>query len=156
MNELKQRVSGLATGINDFDMKTSGLQNSDMIIVAARPSMGKTSLCLSIAQHVALREHKTVAVFSLEMSKEQLAMRMLCSEAQVSSQRVRTGHLIDEDWDRLATVVQNMYEAPIYIDDNTEANVLTMRAKCRRLQAERGLGLVIVDYLPADAVTSQN
>jgi replicative DNA helicase len=147
LNELKQRVSGLATGIDDFDMMTSGLQNSDMIVVAARPSMGKTSLCLSIAQHVALRENTTVAVFSLEMSKEQLAMRMLCSEAQVSSHRVRTGHLVDEDWDRLARVVQNMYEAPIYIDDNTESTVLTMRAKCRRLQAERGLGLVIVDYL---------
>jgi replicative DNA helicase len=147
LNELKQRVSGLRTGIDDFDMVTSGLQNSDMIIVAARPSMGKTSFCLSVAQHIALRENKTVAVFSLEMSKEQLAMRMLCSEAQVSSHRVRTGHLVDEDWDRLARVVQSMYEAPIYIDDNTEANVLTMRAKCRRLQAERGLGLVIVDYL---------
>ena len=145
--ELGQRISGLSTGIKDFDTITSGLQNTDLIIVAARPSMGKTSLCLSIAEHVALKEHKAVAIFSLEMSKEQLALRMLCSQAQVSSHRLRTGHLAEDDWANLAMVVQDMYDAPIFIDDATDANALTMRAKCRRLMAEHGLGLIIVDYL---------
>lgn len=145
--ELKARVSGLPTGIDHFDMLTSGLQKSDLVIIAARPSMGKTSLCLSIAQHVALREHQTCAIFSLEMSKEQLALRMLCSEAQVNSHRVRLGSLNDNEWGDLARVVQNMYEAPIYIDDASETTTLTMRAKCRRLMAEHGLGLVIVNYL---------
>ena len=106
-----------------------------------------TSLCLSIAEHVALKEHKAVAIFSLEMSKEQLALRMLCSQAQVSSHRLRTGHLAEDDWANLAMVVQDMYDAPIFIDDATDANALTMRAKCRRLMAEHGLGLIIVDYL---------
>ena len=147
MNELKARISGLATGIDSFDMMTSGLQNSDLLILAARPSMGKTSLALTLAQHVALREKKTVAIFSIEMSKEQLALRMLCSEAQVNAHRVRTGYLNDTEWGDLARVVQDMYDAPIYIDDASETTALTMRAKCRRLQAEHGLGLIIVDYL---------
>ena len=145
--ELKERISGLSTGIHDFDMITSGLQTTDLIIVAARPSMGKTSLCLSIAEHVALKEKKAVAIFSLEMSKEQLAMRMLCSQAMVNAHRLRTGNLTEEEWGDLAQVVQNMYEAPIFIDDATDTSALTMRAKCRRLMAEHGLGLVVVDYL---------
>ena len=147
LGELKQRISGLSTGIHDFDMITSGLQNTDLIIVAARPSMGKTSLCLSIAEHVALKEKKPVAIFSLEMSQEQLALRMLCSQAQVNSHKLRTGHLSEEEWTQLALVVQGMYEAPIFIDDTTDTSALTMRAKCRRLMAEHGLGLIIVDYL---------
>ncbi len=147
MAELKQRISGLSTGINDFDMITSGMQNTDLIIVAARPSMGKTSLCLSIAEHVAIKENVPVAIFSLEMSKEQLALRMLCSQAEVNSHKLRTGHLTEDEWGELATVVQQMYEAPIFIDDASETTALTMRAKCRRLMAEHGLGLVIVDYL---------
>ena len=106
-----------------------------------------TSLCLSIAEHVALKEKKPVAIFSLEMSKEQLALRMLCSQAQVNSHKLRTGRLNEEEWGDLAKVVQGMYEAPIFIDDATEASALTMRAKCRRLMAEHGLGLIIVDYL---------
>ena len=145
--ELKTKISGLSTGIHDFDMITSGLQNTDLIIVAARPSMGKTSLCLSIAEHVAIKEKKPVAIFSLEMSKEQLALRMLCSQAQVNSHKLRTGHLTEDEWTKLALVVQGMYEAPIFIDDATETSSLTMRAKCRRLMAEHGLGLVVVDYL---------
>ena len=145
--ELKTKISGLSTGIHDFDMITSGLQNTDLIIVAARPSMGKTSLCLSVAEHVAIKEKKPVAIFSLEMSKEQLALRMLCSQAQVNSHKLRTGHLTEDEWTKLAEVVQNMYEAPIFIDDATETSSLTMRAKCRRLMAEHGLGLVVVDYL---------
>ena len=147
MSEMKSLISGLSTGIHDFDMITSGLQNTDLIIVAARPSMGKTSLCLSIAEHVALKEKKPVAIFSLEMSKEQLALRMLCSQAQVNSHKLRTGRLNEDEWGELAKVVQGMYEAPIFIDDATEASALTMRAKCRRLMAEHGLGLIIVDYL---------
>lgn len=148
LSEMKSRISGLSTGIHDFDMITSGLQSTDLIIVAARPSMGKTSLCLSIAEHVAIKEHKPVAIFSLEMSKEQLALRMLCSQAQVNSHKLRTGHLNEDEWTKLANVVQNMYEAPIFIDDATDTSALTMRAKCRRLMAEHnGLGLIIVDYL---------
>lgn len=147
LNTLKARLSGLSTGIRDFDSITSGLQSTDLIIVAARPSMGKTSLCLSIAEHVALKENKAVAIFSLEMAKEQLAMRMLCSQAQINAHKVRTGNLHEDEWTKMADVVQRMYEAPIYIDDATETTALTMRAKCRRLMAEQGLGLVIVDYL---------
>ncbi|MDR3708378.1 MAG: replicative DNA helicase [Capsulimonadaceae bacterium] len=147
LGQLKAEVSGLPTGFKQLNMWTAGLQKADMIIVAARPSMGKTSLCLTIAQHVALREKKTVAIFSLEMSKEQLALRMLCSEALVSSHRVRTGHLNDAEWASLAESVDKMYDAPIYIDDATETSSLTMRAKCRRLAAEHGLSLIIVDYL---------
>ncbi len=147
LGELKQQISGLSTGIHEFDMITSGLQSTDLIIVAARPSMGKTSLCLSIAEHVAIKEQKPVAIFSLEMSSEQLAQRMLCSQAQVNSHKLRTGHLNEDEWTQLAQVVQSMYEAPIFIDDATESNALTMRAKCRRLAAEHGLGLIIVDYL---------
>jgi len=147
LGELKQQISGLSTGIHEFDMITSGLQSTDLIIVAARPSMGKTSLCLSIAEHVAIKEQKPVAIFSLEMSSEQLAQRMLCSQAQVNSHKLRTGHLNEDEWTQLALVVQSMYEAPIFIDDATESNALTMRAKCRRLAAEHGLGLIIVDYL---------
>ncbi len=147
MGEAKSRISGLSTGIHSFDMITSGLQNTDLIIVAARPSMGKTSLCLSIAEHVALKERKPVAIFSLEMSKEQLALRMLCSQAQVNSHKLRTGQMNENEWSDLAQVVQNMYEAPIFIDDATDASALTMRAKCRRLMAEHGLGLIVVDYL---------
>ena len=106
-----------------------------------------TSLCLSIAEHVALKEKKPVAIFSLEMSKEQLALRMLCSQAQVNSHKLRTGHMNEDEWGKLAGVVQNMYESPIFIDDATETSALTMRSKCRRLMAEHGLGLIIVDYL---------
>ena len=147
LNILKQTISGLSTGIHHFDMITSGLQKTDLIIVAARPSMGKTSLCLSIAEHVALKEKKPVAIFSLEMSKEQLALRMLCSQALVNSHKLRTGHLSYEEWDQLAKVVHGMYEAPIFIDDASETTALTIRAKCRRLMSEHGLGLIVVDYL---------
>lgn len=115
--------------------------------VAQDVCVHNTSLCLSIAEHVALKENKPVAIFSLEMSKEQLALRMLCSQAQVNSHKLRTGHLTEDEWTKLAFVVQDMYEAPIFIDDATETSALTMRAKCRRLMAEHGLGLIVVDYL---------
>jgi len=147
LGELKKRISGLSTGISDFDMITSGLQNTDLIIVAARPAMGKTSLCLSIAEHVALKEKRAVAIFSLEMSALQLALRMLCSQARINAHRLRVGALSEDDWTSLAQVVDDMYEAPIFIDDQTETTALTMRAKCRRLAAEHDLGLIVVDYL---------
>jgi len=147
LGELKKQIYGLPTGLTEFDLRTSGLQNTDLIIVAARPAMGKTSLCLSIAEHVAIKEHKAVAIFSLEMSAIQLALRMLCSQAMINAHKVRIGHLQEDEWTRLAESVALMYDAPIFIDDQTDANAITMRAKCRRLAAEYDLGLVIVDYL---------
>lgn len=147
LGEMKSRMSGLSTGIHDFDMITSGLQKTDLIIIAARPSMGKTSLCLSVAEHVAIKENIPVAIFSLEMSAEQLALRMLCSQAQINAHKVRIGQLNEDEWTKMALVVDSMYDAPVYIDDTTDISALTMRAKCRRLKAEKGLGLIVVDYL---------
>ena len=147
LGELKSRMSGVSTGIHDFDMITSGLQKTDLIIVAGRPSMGKTSLCLSVAEHVALKEKQPVAIFSLEMSAEQLGLRMLCSQAQINAHKVRVGQLNEDEWTKMAMVVETMYEAPIYIDDSTDMTTLAMRAKCRRLKSEQGLGLIVVDYL---------
>jgi replicative DNA helicase len=127
---------------------TAGLQPSDLIIVAGRPSMGKTALALSMAQHAAIKKRHTVAVFSLEMSKEQLVLRMLCSEARVDSHKLRSGFLGRADWPLLTAAAGRLAEAPIFIDDTPAMTVLEMRAKARRLMAEqRGLGLVIVDYL---------
>lgn len=143
----KLAVSGLATGFRELDNITSGLQPSDLIIVAARPSMGKTAFCLDIARHVAIHQKKPVAIFSLEMAKEQLALRLICSESRVDSHRLRTGYVQDKEWPLLAEGVGRLYAAPIYVDDSTEVSSLQMRGKCRRLKAEQGLSLVIVDYL---------
>jgi replicative DNA helicase len=143
----KSHVTGVPTGFSDFDRLTSGLQPAELIVVAGRPSMGKTSFCLNIAQHAAIRENITVAIFSLEMSKEQLVQRMLCSEASVDSHRLRTGYLSDADWPKLTTAAGRLSEASVYIDDTPGISLLEMRAKARRLKAERGLGLVIIDYL---------
>ncbi|WP_079932674.1 replicative DNA helicase [Carboxydocella sp. ULO1] len=143
----KGDVTGVPTGFIDLDRLTSGLQPSDLIIVAARPAMGKTSFCLNIAQHAAIKAGIPVAIFSLEMSKEQLVQRMLCSEAMVDQHRLRTGQLTEQDWPRLVRAVGPMAQAPIFIDDTVGISVLEMRAKCRRLKAEHGLGLVIIDYL---------
>lgn len=140
-------VSGLPTGFEDLDIITSGLQPSDLIVVAARPSMGKTALCLDIARHVAIHQKQTVAVFSLEMSKEQLALRLICSESRVDSHRLRTGYIADNQWPLIAEGANRLYTAPMFIDDSTDISALQMRAKCRRLKAEHGLSLVIVDYL---------
>jgi len=140
-------VSGLKTGFSSLDKITSGLQPSDFIIVAARPSMGKTAFCLDIARHVAIKERQPVAIFSLEMSKEQLTLRMICSESRVDSHRVRTGHVLEKDWPEIAAGVDRLYSAPIFIDDATGTSSLQMRAKCRRLKAEHGLGLIVIDYL---------
>ncbi len=147
LSQSKDLITGIPTGFVDLDHKTSGLQKGDLIIVAARPAMGKTSLCLNIAQHAAIRAGETVGVFSLEMSKEQLVLRMLCSDARVDAHRLRTGRLGEKDWARLAKAYAELSTAPIYIDDSATLTPLEMRAKCRRLKAEHGLALVIVDYL---------
>jgi len=141
-------LTGLATGFREIDQMTSGLQKTDLIIVAARPSMGKTALCLTLAQNAAILEKAVVAVFSLEMSKEQLVMRMLSSEARVDAHRFRTGYLTREEWQRLAQSIGTLSEAKIFIDDTPGISVMEMRAKARRLAAEqKRIDLVVVDYL---------
>jgi replicative DNA helicase len=145
--ERKELVTGVPTGFLDLDRMTAGLQPADLVIVAARPSMGKTALVLNIAQYVALHANIPVGIFSLEMSKEQLVMRMLCSEARVDNAKVRTGYLGERDFPRLAMAAGRLAEAPIYIDDTPAQNVLEMRAKARRLKREANIGLVIIDYL---------
>lgn len=141
-------LTGLATGFRDLDQMTSGLQPSDLIIIAARPSMGKTALCLTLAQNSAIQENATIALFSLEMSKEQLVMRMISSEARVDAHRFRTGYLSREEWGRLAESIGTLSETNLFIDDTPGISVLEMRAKARRLVAEqKKLDLIIVDYM---------
>lgn len=143
----KEHITGVPTGFVELDRLLSGLQPSDLIIVAGRPSMGKTALCLNIARYVAVETNLPVATFSLEMSKEQLVQRLLSSEARVDSSNLRKGFLHEADWGKLTRAAGVLAEAPIYVDDTPAVQVLEMRAKTRRLKAERGLGLVIVDYL---------
>jgi replicative DNA helicase len=143
----KGGVTGLPTGFKDLDRLTAGLQPSDLILVAARPSMGKTAFVLNVAQHVATREKRPVAFFSLEMSKEQLVQRMLCAEAQIDAQRLRIGELKDDDWKRLIQAADRLSAAPIFIDDTPGITVTEMRAKARRLKVENDLKLVVIDYL---------
>lgn len=146
--ENKAGLTGLPTGFRDLDRMMSGLQPSDLILVAARPSMGKTAFTLNIAQNVGVRQHKTVAFFSLEMSQEQLVQRLLCQIAHIDSQKLRTGQLnSDEEWTRLTDACDKLYESPIYIDDTPGISVAEMRSKARRLKSEHGLDLIIVDYL---------
>jgi len=146
--ENKGVLTGRMTPFDDLNYVTNGMQPSDLIIVAARPSMGKTTLAVQIAQHIALTEKLPVALFSLEMSKEQLVTRMICSESQVDGHRLRTGQLHTEDWQRVGEGISRLAEAPIYIDDTPDVSAMEMRAKCRRLKAEQGgLGLIMVDYL---------
>jgi replicative DNA helicase len=143
----KEMITGIPTGFPELDKMTAGLQPSDLIILAGRPSMGKTAFAMNIAQNATLLDKTGVAVFSLEMSKEQLAMRLLCSAGHIDSQRVRTGKLHNEDWPKLTRAVGMLTEAPMYIDDTPAISVLEMRAKVRRLAAHSPLGLIIVDYL---------
>ena len=143
----KELITGVATGFDKIDDLTSGLQNSELIIIAGRPSMGKTAFALNIAQYAALEMSVPVAIFSLEMAREQLATRMLASEARVDSQRLRKGFLGETDWPKLTTAAGRLSEAPIYIDDTPAITVIEMKAKSRRLKSEAGLGLVILDYL---------
>ncbi len=143
----KEMITGIPTGFVDLDNLTSGLQPNDLIIVAGRPSMGKTALCLNIAAHAAVEKGKTIAIFSLEMAKEQLVIRLLGSEARVDAHKLRTGHLSERDWSPLSNAAGRLAEAKIFIDDSSALSVLEMQAKARRLQAEHGLDLIIVDYL---------
>ncbi len=145
--EKKELVTGVPTGFEILDEKTSGLQKADLVIIAGRPSMGKTAFALNIAQNAAIEGNLPVAIFSLEMSKEQLAFRMLSSEARVDSQRLRRGFPGETDWPKLTTAAGRLAEAPIFIDDTAAITVLEMKAKARRLKAETGLGLVVIDYL---------
>ncbi len=145
--EKRQLITGVATGFTRLDEMTSGLQPSDLIIIAGRPSMGKTAFALNVVQHAAIQGALASAIFSLEMSKEQLALRMLCSEAKVDAHRLRGGFLSESDWPKLTRAAGALSDAPIFIDDTAGITVLEMRAKSRRLKAEHNLGLVVVDYL---------
>jgi replicative DNA helicase len=147
LSQSKELVTGLPTGFVDLDEKTSGLQKGDLIIVAARPAMGKTSFCLNVAQYASAKTGETVGIFSLEMAKEQLVLRMLCADARVDAHRLRTGNLQEKDWARLAKAYADLSASKIFIDDSATLTPLEMRAKCRRLKAEHGLGLILVDYL---------
>ncbi len=144
----KDDLVGVTTGFYDLDALTSGLQKSDLIILAARPSMGKTAFALNLAQNVALKAKKGVAIFSLEMPKQQLVKRMLCSEAEVDTQRITSGHMQQKDWEKLMDAMTKFADAHIYIDDTSGITATDIKAKCRRLMLEeKELGLVVIDYL---------
>ena len=143
----KGQLSGTPTGFKDYDLKTSGLHDSDLIIVAARPAMGKSAFAINIATNVAVQAKKGVAIFNLEMSKDQVGNRILCCEALVDSNKVRTGQLEDDDWVKLASTLTRLSEAPIYIDDTAGISIMEIRAKCRKLKIEKDIGLVVIDYL---------
>lgn len=143
----KGEITGVGSGFVDLDAMTSGFQPGDMILIAARPSMGKTTFALNIAEHAALRENKSVVIFSLEMSKEQLAYKLLCSEANVDMLKLRTGALEDEDWENIARATGPLSKAKVYIDDTAGVTVMEMRSKCRRLKLEYGIDLIVIDYL---------
>lgn len=145
--ENKSLYTGTPTGFEGLDKLTSGLQKADLFILAARPSMGKTALALNIARNVAVESNVPCAIFSLEMSKEQLSMRMLCAEARIDSGRLRDGFFSQEDWGRITHAASVLTTAPIYIDDSADISALTIRAKARRLKMEKNLGLIIIDYL---------
>ncbi|MCX5696018.1 MAG: replicative DNA helicase [Candidatus Omnitrophica bacterium] len=143
----KAHVTGIPTGFIDFDIKTAGLQNSDLIVIAGRPSMGKSALALGMVEHAGIVEKIPTAIFSLEMSKEQLAQRMLCAHAKVDAQKVRTGYLATSDWPRLTAAAGKLSEAPIFIDDSPAISVMELRAKARRLKAQQDIKLIILDYM---------
>ena len=143
----KQHITGVPTGFADLDYKTAGLHNSDLILVAARPAMGKSAFALNIASYAATRAKIPVMIFSLEMSKEQMANRILCSEAMVDSNKVRTGKIDDDEWTKLAEASGELSEAQIFIDDTPGISIMEIRAKCRKLKLEKDIGLVVIDYL---------
>ena len=143
----KAHITGVPSGFPDLDHHTAGFQKGNLIIVAARPGMGKTAFCLNIAQHIAIKEKQGVAIFSLEMPKEELAQRFLCSEAKIDGQRLKTGHLQESDWPRLANAMNDLSKAQIYIDDTSNVSVMEMRSKARRLKSKNNICLLIVDYL---------
>ena len=143
----KQHITGVPSGFVELDYRTAGFHGSELILIAARPAMGKTAFALNIATNAALKANVPVAMFSLEMSKEQLVNRILCSEAMVDSNKVRTGKLEEEDWTKLASAIGPLSEAEIYIDDTPGINITEIRAKCRKLKLEKNIGLVVIDYL---------
>ncbi|MBD3866508.1 MAG: replicative DNA helicase [Acidobacteria bacterium] len=147
LTEQQEMITGVATGIMELDNMTSGFQNTDLLILAARPSMGKTAFALNIAAHAALRADKTVGIFSLEMSHEQLFTRMLCAEARIDAHRLRTGRVNNDDWAKIIKTYQTLAETKVYIDDTAGVNIVELRAKSRRLAQEHGLDLLIIDYL---------
>ena len=143
----KQHVTGVPTGFTDLDYKTAGLHNSDLILIAARPAMGKSAFALNIAANAALKANTGVVIFSLEMSKDQMVNRIMCSEAMVDSNKVRTGKIEEDDWIKLASSIGPLSESEIYIDDTPGISVMEIRAKCRKLKMEKDIGLVVIDYL---------
>ncbi|MCP3979902.1 MAG: replicative DNA helicase [bacterium] len=147
LTERKELITGVATGYPQLDEMTSGLQASDLIILAARPSMGKTAFALNLCCHAALRHGRTVGVFSLEMSHQQLFMRMLCAEGNIDAHRLRTGRINREQWQKIIKVYGGLSEAPVYVDDTPGVSILEMRSKARRLAREKGLDLLVIDYL---------
>ena len=147
LHQSSGEITGIATGFTDLDKMTAGFQRNDLIFVAARPSVGKTAFALNISQNVAVRTGENVAIFSLEMGAEQLVMRMLCAEGNIDAQRLRTGRLEAEDWGRLSLAMSSLSQAGIYIDDTPGLRVNEIRAKCRRLKQEHGLGMIMIDYL---------
>ena len=151
-----RKLTGLGTGFSDLDEKTAGLQKGDLIIIAARPSMGKTALAMNLAENVAIREREPVAIFSMEMPAKQLANRLLASLGRVDTKRLRTGDLSEDDWPRITSAVTLLSEAPIYIDDTPALSPLELRARVRRLKRQHGLGLIIVDYLQLMQASGKN
>jgi replicative DNA helicase len=147
LHDLKTHVTGVASGLNDLDDLTGGFQKGDLVVVAGRPSMGKTSFCMNITEHVAIQEGQPVAFFSLEMSKEQLVQRLLCSQARLDLRRLRTGYFPKEKWRDLTAAAGRLHTAPIWVDDTPALSVLELRAKARRICAETDLKLLVVDYL---------
>jgi len=151
LSQNKGKLRGVATGFIDLDNILSGLQNSDLVILAARPSVGKTAFALNIAKHAALNSKKAVALFSLEMAKEQLVDRLICSESGIDLWKMRTGNLSDDnennDYAKIGSAIGKLSESPLYIDDSGMLNVMQIRTKCRRLKMEKGLGLIVIDYL---------
>ena len=143
----KGAVTGISTGFIDLDDKTAGLHNSDLIIVAARPAMGKSAFAINLATNAAVQSNVPVVIFNLEMSKEQIGNRILCSEALVDSNKIRTGQIEDEDWMKLAQTLGKISDAPIYIDDTPGISIMEIRAKCRKLKLEKNIGLIVIDYL---------
>lgn len=147
LHNKKGGITGIPSGFTDLDKMTSGFQKSDLIIIAARPSVGKTAFALNVAQNVAARAKETVAIFSLEMSAQQLVQRMIAAEGNIDGHKLRTGLMEENDWQKLTMAMSTLSEAPIYIDDTPGINVYDIRAKARRLKAEKGLGLILIDYL---------
>lgn len=147
LSQRRGDVTGIPSGYADLDKMTSGFQRSDLIILAARPSVGKTAFALNVAQNVAARAGETVAIFSLEMGASQLVQRMICAEGNLDASKLRSGWLEEDDWQKLTMAIGTLAKAPIYIDDTPGITVADIRAKCRRLQAEKGLGLILIDYL---------